>query len=50
MCGSDPLQHAIPLAKARAGPQGQLGRIYPFILQDTHMAKQQVSKRALQEG
>lgn len=31
-----PAQHAIPLAKAPAGPQGQLGRIYPFILQDTH--------------
>lgn len=43
-------QHAVTIAKAWSRPPGAIRKIYPFILQDTHLAKQRPSRGTCQEG
>lgn len=38
------------LAKASSCPPGPIKKMYPIILQDTHLAKQQVPTGTTQEG
>lgn len=43
-------QHAITIAKPQSRPPGAIRKMYPFILQDTHLAKQRPSRGTCQEG